>query len=137
MSLTFLNKCQLIVLFASMGLETINSLTQSTYQIYFLFIFTYSFIQCHSKLIKQHLLQWTPHIRHQCRRTSVLSFHRCKLTLALKKWTTFKYRLQLWPSDVYKQYNSECWYSKNCLHFLKRAVTLEKEDGQLSITIFV
>jgi hypothetical protein len=32
-------------------------------------------------------------IRHQCRKTTVLSFHRC-LTLVLKKWT-FKYRSEL------------------------------------------
>ena len=43
------------------------------------------------------------------------------LTLVLEKWTTFRYRLELWPPDVSK---SKCWYSHNWLHFLNRTVTL-------------
>ncbi len=38
------------------------------------------------------------------------------LTLVLKKWTAFKYRLELWPPDVSKG-KSKCWYPNNCLHF--------------------
>ncbi len=39
----------------------------------------------------------TARIRHQCSKTAILSCHRCLINTALKKWTTFKYRLQLWP----------------------------------------
>jgi hypothetical protein len=38
----------------------------------------------------------------QCRKTAVLSCYRCLTNTVLKKWTTFKYRLELWPPDVSK-----------------------------------
>ncbi len=36
-------------------------------------------------------------IRHQCRKTAVLSCHRCLINTGVQKITTFKYRLELWP----------------------------------------
>ncbi len=41
-------------------------------------------------------------IRHQCRKTTVLSYHRCLIKTGFEKWTTFKYRLEVWPPDVSK-----------------------------------
>ncbi len=46
---------------------------------------------------------WRAHIRHQCRKTTVLSCHRCLINTDVKKETTFKYRLELWPPDVSKK----------------------------------
>ncbi len=42
--------------------------------------------------------------------------------LVLKKWTTFKYRLEL--NHQISLSKSKCWYSNNCLHFLKRVIPL-------------
>ncbi len=42
----------------------------------------------------------TTHIRHQCRKTAVLSCHRCLINSGVKKWTKFKNGLELWPPDV-------------------------------------
>jgi len=44
----------------------------------------------------------TVHIRDLCKKTAVLSCHRCLINAVLKKWNTFKYRLELWPPDVSK-----------------------------------
>jgi hypothetical protein len=35
------------------------------------------------------------HTRHQCRKTIVLSCHRCLINTCVEKITTFKYRLEL------------------------------------------
>ncbi len=45
-------------------------------------------------------VNWRAHIRHQCRKTTVLNCHRCLINTVLKKWAAFKYRLDLWPPDV-------------------------------------
>jgi hypothetical protein len=37
----------------------------------------------------------TEHIRHQCMKTTVLSFHRCLINTGVEKKLTFKYRLEL------------------------------------------
>ncbi len=44
----------------------------------------------------------TVHIRHQCRKTTVLSCHRCLINTGIEKWTTFKHRFELWSPDVSK-----------------------------------
>jgi len=65
----------------------------------------------------------TAHIRHQCMKTTVFSCHRCLINTGVeKKWTTFIYRLELWPQMSLSK--SKCWYSNNCLHFVRRAVPL-------------
>jgi hypothetical protein len=46
---------------------------------------------------------WTTCIRPQCRITTVLSCHRCLIDTSFEKWTTFKYRLELWPPCVSKE----------------------------------
>jgi hypothetical protein len=33
------------------------------------------------------------HIRHQCKKANVLSYHRCLINTGIEKITTFKYRL--------------------------------------------
>jgi len=38
--------------------------------------------------------------RHQCRKTIVLSCHRCVINTGVEKRTTFKYRVELGPPDV-------------------------------------
>jgi len=73
------------------------------------------------------------HIRHQCRKTTVLGCHRC-LTTALKKWTTFKYRLELSPPMSLSK--CKCWYSNNCLHFLKRAALCQVAKQNMGIFKF-
>ncbi len=50
-------------------------------------------------------VQWTTcnraaHSRHQCRKITVLNCHRYLINTGVEKWTTFKYRLELWPPDV-------------------------------------
>jgi hypothetical protein len=45
----------------------------------------------------------TAHIRHQCRKTAVLSCHRCLINTGVEKKTTFKYRLELWLPNVSKR----------------------------------
>ncbi len=48
-------------------------------------------------------LNGTACIRQQCRKTAVLSCHRCLINTGVeKKWTTFKYGLELWQPDVSK-----------------------------------
>jgi hypothetical protein len=41
------------------------------------------------------LLNAAVHIRHQCRKTTVLSCHRCLINTGVENLTTFKYRLEL------------------------------------------
>ncbi len=43
------------------------------------------------------------HIRHQCRKTTVLSCHRCLINTGVEKLTTLNYKFELWPTDVSKQ----------------------------------
>jgi len=76
---------------------------------------------------KGHYVIWpkvngTACIRHQCRKTAVLSCPRYLINSGVKKWTQFKYGLELWPPDT--QSKSKCLYSINCLCFLKCAVPL-------------
>ncbi len=33
-------------------------------------------------------------------KTNVLSCHICLINTVVKKWTTFKYRFEIWPPDV-------------------------------------
>ncbi len=47
------------------------------------------------------LVNRTANIRHLCRKTAVFSCHRCLINTGVKKWTTFKYRLEFWPLDVF------------------------------------
>ncbi len=42
------------------------------------------------------------HIWHQCRKTSVLSCNRCLINNGVEKMNTFKYRLELWSTNVSK-----------------------------------
>ncbi len=49
----------------------------------------------------------TWHIRHQWRKTTVLSCHRCLINTGVEKLS-----------------KSKCWYLNNWIHFLKRAVPL-------------
>jgi hypothetical protein len=42
----------------------------------------------------------TMHIRHQCRKTTFLSCHRCLIKTGVEKWTTFEYVFERWPPDV-------------------------------------
>jgi hypothetical protein len=63
------------------------------------------------------------YIIHQCRKTTVLSCHRCLINPGVEKWTTFQFGVELWPPDVSKK--SQCWYSNICLHFLEHAVPLK------------
>ncbi len=42
------------------------------------------------------------HIGHPGKKTTVLGLHNVKFTLALKNWTTFKYRIEFWLLDVCK-----------------------------------
>jgi hypothetical protein len=48
------------------------------------------------KIIEQHVLDTNAGKQVSQAATDV------KLTLTLKKWTAFKYRLELWPPDVSK-----------------------------------
>jgi hypothetical protein len=70
------------------------------------------------------LLNGTTRNRHQWKKTAVLSYHRFLISYGVEKWTTFKYGFEL---DHQMSLNkSKCWYSNNCLHFLKRTVPLQE-----------
>ncbi len=58
------------------------------------------------------------HIRHQCRKTTVFSFHRCLINTGIEKTEQlsnidYNFDHQMSPCK------SKFWYSNNCLHFLK------------------
>jgi hypothetical protein len=55
----------------------------------------------------------TGHIRHQCRKTTVLSCHICLINTGVEKMNTINYKLELGPPDVSTK--SKCWYSNNCI----------------------
>jgi hypothetical protein len=62
----------------------------------------------------------TARIRHLCRKTIVLSCHRCPINVVLKKWTSFKFRFEFWLPDVSKE--EEMLVLQQLFTFLKRAV---------------
>ncbi len=45
----------------------------------------------------------TAHIRHQCKKTTVLSCHWCLINTGVEKMNNIKYRSELWPQDASKQ----------------------------------
>ncbi len=62
-------------------------------------------------------------IRHQCRKTTVLSCYRCLVNTGVEK-NQLHLNMDL---NFYHQMSlgkSKCWFSNNCLHFLKRTVPL-------------
>ncbi len=68
----------------------------------------------------------TTHIRHQCRKTTVLSCHRCLINtdfeineLHLNIDYNFDHQMSL--------SKSKCWYSNNSLHFLMHGVPLSEK----------
>jgi len=69
----------------------------------------------------------TVHIRHQCRKPTVLSCHIYLIKTGVKNEQHFNmdynFDHQMSPSK------SKCWYSNNCLQFLKRAVPLKRLIG--------
>ncbi len=65
----------------------------------------------------------TKHIRNLCRKTAVLSCHRCLIHTCVKKIKN--------NQNIYLNFNHQMWlsksnfgYSNNCLHFSKHAVPL-------------
>ena len=73
--------------------------------------------------------QWWPtfynrtvRVKHQCRKTTVLSWHRCLINTGVKNELhlnidyNFKHKMSL--------SRSKCWYSNNCLYFLNVLVPL-------------
>ncbi len=65
--------------------------------------------------------------RHLCRKTAVISCHRCLKTLVLE----IKYALEFEPPNV--TFKSKFWYSHNCLHFSKCAIHCKTFSAALSI----
>jgi hypothetical protein len=59
----------------------------------------------------------TARIRHQCRKTAVLSCHRCLINTGVEKikMNNIKYRLNF--NHEMSLSNSKCRYSNVCLHF--------------------
>jgi hypothetical protein len=57
------------------------------------------------KSVAKYSANRTARIRHRCRKTTVLSCHRCLINTGVKKWTTFEYRLKLLPTGVSKYEN--------------------------------
>ncbi len=55
-----------------------------------------------ASLFRQDRFNRTTSIRYQCRKTTVLSCHRCLINTGVEKRTTFKYRLEFWSLDVSK-----------------------------------
>ncbi len=63
----------------------------------------------------------TAHIRHQCRKTTVLSCHRCQINTGVEK---NELNMDLNFDHQMSLSKSKSWFSNNCLQFLKRAVPL-------------
>jgi hypothetical protein len=69
-------------------------------------------------------------VQHICRKTTVLSCHRCLINTQvekLKKWTILNYRLELWPLDVFKK--EWMLVFKQLFTFLKCAVPLLRTNA--------
>ncbi len=84
----------------------------------------------------------TSRIRHQCRKTTVLSCQICLINTGVdEQHLNIDYRQELWPPEMSLS-KCKCWYSKNCLHFLKGAVpfklpnqgTLTEGKGSVQLT---
>ncbi len=74
--------------------------------VYTSFLLIVSFHQPHSILLQTRCWQnRTKRIRHLCRKTAVLSCHKCLMTTSVEKTKTFKYRWDIWPPDVSKKGN--------------------------------
>ncbi len=66
----------------------------------------------------------TAHIRHHCRKTTLLSCHRCLIDWCWKN----EQHLNI-DNNFYHQMSlskSKCWCSKYCLHLLQRTVPLAR-----------
>jgi hypothetical protein len=71
-----------------------------------------------SKISSYLIINRRAHIRNQCRKATVLSFHRCLINTGIEKTEQlsnidYNFDHQMSPCK------SKCWYSNNCLHFLK------------------
>ncbi len=69
----------------------------------------------------------TARIRHQCRKTTVLSCHRCLINTGVEKNEQhlnkeYNFDQQMFPSK------SKCLYSSNCLHLSKCTVPIGQRD---------
>ncbi len=69
----------------------------------------------------------TAHIRHQCKKTIVSSCHRCLIKNGVEKNEQ--------PLNIVQNFDHQmslnkrkCWYSNNCLHFLKPALPLSRHS---------
>jgi len=78
-------------------LERFNSYEQSPVT-----IVTYNTSHCGLYYKQNYGSNRTTRIGHQCRKTTVLSCHRCLINTIVENGTTFKYRLELLPPDVSK-----------------------------------
>jgi hypothetical protein len=73
-----------------------------------------------SVTLKYSQVKRTAHIRHQCRKATVLSCNRCLLNTRVEKIEKYFNIEYNFDHQISK---SKCWYRNNCLHILKRAVT--------------
>jgi hypothetical protein len=84
------------------------------------------------KFVSQDLvyINRTAHIRHQCRKTTALNCHRCRVYTGVEKMKQHL-NIDLNFDHQMSLSKSKCWCSNNCLHFLKRAVPLNILLGQI------
>ncbi len=69
------------------------------------------------------ILNRTAHIRHQCRKTIVLSRHRCLINTGVEKNEQHLNKDYNLDQKMYLS-KSKCWYSNNKLYVFKHAVQL-------------
>jgi len=70
----------------------------------------------------------TARVRHQCRKTTVLGCCRCLISTSF--WKNGQHlNIDSNFDHLVSLCKSKCWYSNNCLHFLKRAGILAKSMG--------
>ncbi len=69
-------------------------------------------------------------IRQQCRKTIVLSCHRCLINIGVEKMNKI---LHLNFDHHMSLSKSKCWYLNNCFHFLKRAAPFFKHNENIKV----
>jgi hypothetical protein len=73
-------------------------------------------------------------LRHQCRKTAVLSCVRFLINSGVEKKNKnmdYKFVHQMSLSK------SKCWYSNNCLHFFKACYSIKKLERAFSFNLLV
>ncbi len=86
---------------------------------------TYFLVINNSKDSTKNCYNRRTHIRHQCRKTTLITCQRCLINTGVEKNEQHLNIDQNFDHQMSLS-QSKCWYSNNCLHLLKCAVLLVK-----------